>query len=451
MTTRLAPASLATAERVLDRCEELAEISSSPAMLERVHLSPEHRRANDLVAGWIGEAGLSAWQDAGGNQCGRLEGAAPGLPALLIGSHLDTVRDAGRYDGMLGVLLAVEVAARIASRGDPLPFALEVVGFTDEEGTRFGTALLGSRALAGGFEPEWWESRDRDGITLREAFIDFGLDPARLPSAARRPESLVGYLETHIEQGPYLEDADRALAVVSSIAGARRFELTMTGVAGHAGGTPYDRRRDALVGASELVMAIEEIGRGAGVIATVGRLQAFPGGINVIPGRVEFSLDVRAESDRERDDALAEIRRRAREIAETRDLRFESREIYRADATPCAPWLRDAIERGIRHAGDDDPMTLWSRAGHDGMAVHAVADIAMLFLRCGRGGISHHPDEIVALEDVAVALDAFEAAVLAVAERVRAEPGRAGRGRAPSTARPGSERHPGQLRRDGYS
>lgn len=426
MTTRFATETITTAGRVLDRCDELAGISSDPDLLERVHLSPEHRRVNDLVAGWIEEAGLTAWQDAGGNQCGRLEGGEPGMPALLLGSHLDTVRDAGRYDGMLGVLVAIEVASRFARRGDPLPFALEVVGFTDEEGTRFGTALLGSRALAGGFDPEWWESRDREGITLRDAFIDFGLDPARLPSAARRPESLVGYLETHIEQGPYLEDADRALAVVSSIAGARRFELTMTGVAGHAGGTPYDRRRDALVGASELVMAIEETGRSAGVIATVGRLQAFPGGINVIPGRVEFTLDLRAESDRDRDDALAEIRRRASEIAARRSLRFESREIYRADATPCAPWLRDAVERGIRRTGDDAPMTLWSRAGHDGMAVHAVTDIAMLFVRCGNGGISHHPDETVALPDVAMAVDALEAAVLAVVERVRAEPGRVG-------------------------
>lgn len=426
MTPRLAPGSLATAERMLDRCDELAAISSNPDFLERVHLSHEHRRANDLVAGWIEEAGLTAWQDAGGNQCGRLEGAEPDLPALLLGSHLDTVRAAGRYDGMLGVLLGIEVAARFARCGEPLPFALEVVGFTDEEGTRFGNALLGSRALAGGFDPEWWEARDRDGLTLREAFIDFGLDPARLPGAARRPDSLIGYLEAHIEQGPYLESADRALAVVSSIAGARRFEFTITGVAGHAGGTPYDRRRDALVGASELVVDIEAIGRASGVIATVGRLRAFPGGINVIPGRVELSLDLRAESDDARDAALAEIRRRAREIAERRGLRFESREIYRADATPCAPWLRDAIERGIRHTGDDAPMMLWSRAGHDGMAVGAVTDIAMLFLRCGNGGISHHPDETVALRDVALALDALEAAVLAVVERVLAEPERLG-------------------------
>lgn len=426
MTRAPGPESLAAAERVMARCDRLAQISASPDLLERVHLSPEHRRANDLVASWMAEAGLSAWQDAGGNQCGRVEGSEPGLPALLIGSHLDTVRDAGRYDGMLGVLLAIEVAARIGGRAGELPFALEVVGFTDEEGTRFGNALLGSHALAGSFDPAWWELADADGVTLREASTRFGLDPDGIGRAARRPESLVGYLEAHIEQGPYLEEADRPLAVVTSIAAARRFELAMTGVAGHAGGTPYERRRDALVGASELVVEVESVARAAGVIGTVGRLQAYPGGVNVIPGRVEFSLDLRAPTDHERDRVLAEIERRAHDIAGRRGLRFESREIYRADATACAPWLQDAIAGGIRRAVGDEPVSLWSRAGHDGMAVSRVADVAMLFVRCGRGGISHHPDEIVDVHDVAFALDAFEAGVAGVAGRVPAERGRLG-------------------------
>ncbi|MCU1404580.1 MAG: Zn-dependent hydrolase [Glaciihabitans sp.] len=406
--------SMEEAELILERCNDLAAITSRPDTMERVHLSPEHAAANAQVAEWMREAGLSTWQDAAGNQCGRLEGSEPGLPALLLGSHIDTVPDAGRYDGMLGVLLAIQVADRIQRSGIPLPFALEVVAFSDEEGTRFGMALLGSRALSGTWKKEWWDLTDKDGITLAEAFTDFGLDPARLPGAFRRPENYVGYLEAHIEQGPYLEDAGRQLAVVTSIAGARRFNLTMTGHAGHAGGTPYDRRRDALVGASELVIEVERLSKEYGVIGTVGRLQAFPGGVNVIPGRVEFSLDLRAEFDADRDDCLRLLMNTANEIAARRNLVFAAKEIYRADATLCDPQLQLAITAGIQLTGDTEPMAFWSRAGHDGMAVADLTRIAMLFIRC-RGGVSHHPDEHVKKKDVAAALDAFENAVLAVA------------------------------------
>ncbi|NPC95820.1 allantoate amidohydrolase [Nocardioides sp. zg-DK7169] len=415
---------MSTAALALARCDELAALSSRPDAIERMHLTAEHARANALVAGWMEQAGLRPWQDAAGNQCGRREGTMPGLPALLLGSHLDTVPDAGRYDGPLGVVMALAVVERLRER--ELPFALEVVGFGDEEGARFGTALLGSRAFAGTWEEAWWDLSDRDGTTLREAFRDFGLDPARVGEAARRPEQLVGYLEAHIEQGPHLEAADASLGYVTTIAGARRFAITVLGEARHAGGTPYSRRRDALVGASEVVTTVERLARATGdhgCIATVGRVEVSPGAVNVVPGRVDLTLDLRAATDAARDAMWEMILAEAEASCAARGLALEAVETHHASAAPCAPWLQQAVVAGIAATGDADPMGLWSRAGHDAMAVAAVSDIAMLFVRCA-DGISHHPDEAVREVDVARGIDALEQAVLEVARTV------AGRGAA---------------------
>ncbi|WP_286689510.1 hydantoinase/carbamoylase family amidase, partial [Aeromicrobium sp. REDSEA-S38_B2] len=290
-------AAVGSAAEVLARCAELDLYSSHPEHLERVYLSPEHAAVNRVVARWMTRAGLAPRQDAAGNQYGRREGREPGLPALLLGSHLDTVPDAGSYDGMLGVLMGIAVAERLGDRVDDLPFALEVVGFSDEEGTRFGKALLGSCAAAGTWDPAWWDLCDAGGMTLRTAFEEFGLDPRAVGTAARRPDELVGYLEAHIEQGPYLEEADASLGYVTTIAGARRFVLEVEGEARHAGGTPYDRRKDAMVGAAECITAIERMVRPSGCIATTGRIEARPGAVNVIAGHVEVSLDLRAATD----------------------------------------------------------------------------------------------------------------------------------------------------------
>lgn len=404
------------ARAILERCEVLARETSSPDGIERVYLSPEHRAVNRLAAGWMQDAGLQTRTDEAGNQRGRLEGRILGLPALLLGSHLDTVPNAGRYDGILGVMIAIAAVDRLRAKGVDLPFAIEVLAFGDEEGTRFGTALLGSRAVAGTWDDTWWELRDARGVSLREAFVEFGLDPDRVGEAAYRADDVVGYLEVHIEQGPYLEEADRSLAVVSSIAGARRFALTLHGEAGHAGGVPFHRRHDALAGASELVLAVERLARDAGCIATVGRLQAFPGGVNVIPGRVEFSLDLRGETDTARDAVWAAFLAAADEVGERRGLSLTLDETHNAPAVVAAPRLQDHVRTGIQGTGDSDPMVLFSKAGHDAMAVADLTDWAMLFVRNGHGGISHHPDEIVTEADVAVALDAFEGAILALAE-----------------------------------
>lgn len=410
---------MSTAEEVLARCRELDRLSAHPTRLERTHLTPQHAMANDTTAAWMTAAGLVARVDAAGNLCGRREGVTPGLPALVLGSHLDTVPDAGSYDGMLGVVMAISVAQRL--RETPLPFALEVIAFSDEEGSRFGTALLGSQAVAGHWLEDWWDLRDRDGVTLHQAFLDFGLDPRRVGEAARAPEELVGYLEAHIEQGPYLEARDEALGYVTTIAAARRFRLSVIGEARHAGGAPYPSRRDALVGAAVLIADIErmarESGEGdehAGCIATVGRVEVHPGAVNVVPGRADLSLDLRAATDEARDAMWTRIEARARELCAARGLGFEVVERHSASATACAEWLTTAVVTGIESTGQHAPLGLWSRAGHDAMAMARITDIAMLFLRC-TGGISHHPDEAVRPEDVARGLDALEAAVLAAA------------------------------------
>lgn len=421
-TPTVPDASLADARRVMERCDELATYSAMPDGIERVYLSPEHARVDAVAEGWMREAGLETWQDAAGSRVGRLDGATPGLPALILGSHLDTVPDAGRYDGILGVLTSIEVARRLAPRASELPFAIEVYAFHEEEGVRFGATLLGSRALAGTWTDDLWPLEDAHGVTLEQAFRDFGLDPARVGEAAKAADEVVGYLEAHIEQGPYLEAAGLPLGVVTSIAGARRFGITVTGEARHAGGTPYPRRKDALVGASEAVVAIERIGKERDVVATVGRLTVQPGAVNVVPGQAEFSLDLRAETDAARDSAWTEIEAALTEICERRGLTLTVNQLHGAHSVACAPALMDAVAAGIQEATGttDTPMAIWSRAGHDAMAVADLCDIAMLFTRC-HDGISHAPDESVLTEDVALAIDAFEDAVWAVARERRSD------------------------------
>lgn len=413
------PQARGSAAQVLARCADLDRFSAVATHLERLYLTPEHASANAAAARWMEQAGMTTWQDAAGNQWGRVEGRTPGLRPLVLGSHLDTVPDAGSFDGMLGVVMAIAVADRLVSRSAhgflDLPFALEVVGFSDEEGTRFGTALLGSKAVAGAWDDDYWDLRDRSGRTLYQAFLDFGLSPRRVREAART--DLVAYLEAHIEQGPFLEAADRSLGYVTTIAGARRFKLSVIGEARHAGGTPYHRRRDALVGAAEAISAIERLAKASETIATVGRIEVKPGAINVIPGRADFSLDLRADTDPDRDAMWETMHDEIDALCAARSLKFEVFESHRAPAAPCAPWLREAVIAGIESTGDHAPMGVWSRAGHDAMAIAATTDIGMLFVRC-YDGISHHPDEDVREIDVARGLDAFEAAVLAVAARL---------------------------------
>lgn len=403
----------ADAELVARWCDELAALSAEPGRITRVYLSPEHARANALVAGWMQDAGLSTWQDAAGNLHGRAAGATPDAPVLLLGSHLDTVVDAGRYDGVVGVLMAIRTAARLTADG-PLPVALEVIAFSDEEGTRFGKALLGSSAVAGVWDDAWWDLADGDGVTLRQAFTDFGLDPERVGDAAVDPASVVGYLEAHIEQGPHLEQAGQALGVVTSIASARRFSVEAVGEARHAGGTPYERRHDALLAAAEAALAVERICRASHQVGTVGTMTVEPGAVNVVPGLARFSVDLRGEFDDERDEVWDELTKAFTLIGERRGVSVTPTEVHRAPAVFCSPRLMDAVRAGIVSTGETAPMELFSRAGHDAMSLGLVTDVAMLFLR-NPDGISHHPDEFVSTPDIALGLDALAVAVDQVA------------------------------------
>jgi len=389
------------ASRILARCDALAALSEQPDGLTRVFLSPEQRAANELVLGWMREAGLSASLDAIGNCVGRYEAARPGAPCLMLGSHLDTVRDAGRYDGMLGVVTAIECVAALSAAGQKLPFAIVVVGFGDEEGVRFGSTLLGSRAIAGTFDGALLDRPGRDGVPLRDAMRAFGLDPARIGDAAFAARDVLAYVELHIEQGPVLEAAGLPVGVVTAINGGYRFNVEMTGTAGHAGTVPMALRRDALAAAAECVLAVEELAAGApDVVGTVGRIEALPGAMNVIPGRVRFSLDVRAPTDAQRAAALAAMRERFEAIATRRGVGLALEPVWEARTAPCDARLQDRLAAAVAAEGIA-VRRLPSGAGHDGMALIDIAPIGMLFVRCA-GGISHNPAEAVDQADVAV-------------------------------------------------
>jgi allantoate deiminase len=402
-------------EEIVGRINRLAEISETSNNLTRIFLTAEHRAAADLIMSWMVEAGMRAHLDAIGNVCGRYEGERPGLPCLMLGSHYDTVRDAGKWDGPLGLITAISCVADLNRRGRRLPFAIEVTGFADEEGVRFASTLLGSRALAGTFNESVLGTKDKSGISLREALVRFGLDPDHVGAAARIRSELLAYIELHIEQGPVLENRNLPIGVVTAIAGATRLAARLTGMAGHAGTVPMAMRRDALAGAAECISRIEELclTDHGGLVGTVGYIHAVPGATNVIPGQAHFTIDMRAPTDTHRKKAVSDIVRQIEAIARRRKLELQVDVTHENRTVPCAPWLKAQVAEAV--AAEGCPVfELPSGAGHDGMAMVDIADVGMIFVRC-RGGISHHPDEHVEMDDA----DAGARVLLRVIENFR--------------------------------
>ncbi|SDH07693.1 allantoate deiminase [Pseudomonas flavescens] len=392
--------------RIMARCDELAAISESADGLTRVYLSAEHRRANALVGEWMQAAGMRVWQDAVGNICGRYEGQRAGAQALLLGSHLDTVRNAGRYDGMLGVVAAIETVQHFHDRDIRLPLAIEIVGFADEEGTRFGITLLGSRGLTGSWPQGWVEQADANGVSVAQAMAALGLDAADIPSAARKADDFAAYLELHIEQGPCLEREGLALGVVTAINGARRLNCRFVGMAGHAGTVPMSHRQDALAAAAQWMVYIEAqtARRDPQLVATVGSLQCHPGAVNVIPGEVALTLDVRGPQDQALAELLDDLLSQGQAIARQRGLQFHANQYYGIPATRCDEAMQASLARVLTQV-QGRSLALPSGAGHDAIAMAERWPVGMLFVRCA-GGVSHHPAEAVEVGDVALAIEA---------------------------------------------
>lgn len=388
------------AQQVLQRCDELAACSEATGQLTRTYLSPPMHQVHALLRQWMHAAGMSVHIDAVGNLRGHYPANVPNAPRLLIGSHLDSVPDAGKYDGPLGVLLGLAIVQ--ALQGQRLPIALEVVGFSEEEGVRFKVPFFGSRALVGTFDPDWLNLPDEAGTTVAQAIQAFGLDPQQIPQAKLQGDYL-GYLEFHIEQGPVLEAHKLALGVVSHIVGMNRLELFFAGQAAHAGTTPMPMRRDALAGAAEYIQAVEYFAqRTEGLVATVGRVWALPGAGNVIPGRVGLSLDVRHASDEVRLEALGRLLAIAQRVANDRHLTFEYHQQLQQQAVPMNPRLQKLLRQALQH-NRQPAYSLVSGAGHDAMIMAQAMPAAMLFVRSPEG-ISHNPLEAVIPTDIEAAL-----------------------------------------------
>jgi allantoate deiminase len=394
------------AGEVLARCDVLSGYTEETGRITRTGWCEPMHALHACLGDWMRAAGMSVRLDPAGNLVGHCPAARAGAPVFLFGSHLDSVPNAGKYDGVLGVLLGI--AAVQALETHRLPFAVDVLGFCEEEGIRFRFPYLGSLAVCGRFDHSLLARTDAAGVTLAAALRNFGLDPAQLPGAAYPAGSVSGYLEVHIEQGPVLDARGLPLGVVDAIAGQSRCWLRFEGKAGHAGTLPMESRLDALAAAAEFIVTVEGHARNVnGLRATVGTLSVAPGAVNVVPGAARLSLDVRHAQDTGRERATTELLGVAKTIAERRGLRLYVDQAEHHAAVPADVRLSDLLDESARTVGYAPPRIV-SGAGHDAAVMAALAPMAMLFLR-SPGGVSHHPDETVLQEDVTAAIEVMVA------------------------------------------
>jgi allantoate deiminase len=388
----------------LSRIKALQAISDDPHCLTRLYLSPAYQKSVDLMKIMMRDAGCDdVWVDGLGTVTGRYNGSSTDAKSILIGSHIDTVVDAGAYDGTFGVVAGLGLVENLKKNNKRFPFAIEILAFGDEENIRFPSNLSSSRAVSGTFDPAILQTTDSDGIRFQDALASCGFDSTKIAQIKRNPDEVIGYLELHIEQGPVLQHENLAVGIVTSINGASRRRVKLTGLAGHAGTVPMPMRQDALTGAAEIALAVEKIAsRDPFTVATIGKLVVRPNATNVIPGNVEFTLDMRGPDDTIRLDMVRLIEDACRKIAEQRHLEVKIEAYYDAEACPCDRIFQNSFEQGMTQMGLK-PYYLPSGAGHDAMAMSALCPVAMLFVRC-KDGISHNPAEFCSVEDMDVAI-----------------------------------------------
>lgn len=389
---------------VMAWAEEIGGWSEDEDALTCTYMTPTHRRTADQLAHWMREAGMHVHIDAVGNVVGRYLSTDPAAKTLITGSHYDTVRNGGKYDGREGILLPIAIVRHLHERGETLPFHFEIIGFSEEEGVRFKSTFLGSNAVTGQFDMALLDITDRDGISMRDVITQAGHDVNTIPHIARDPADVLGYVEVHIEQGPVLLQHDLPVGIVTSIAGSSRYLVELRGVASHAGTTPMTMRKDAAAAAAEIILYVEQRcaqDQQASLVGTVGQLQVPNGSTNVIPGRCILSLDIRAAVDSVRDAAASDVLQQIAAICARRNIEYKAEQTVSAAAAPCAPWLMQQLSAATERAGVR-PFQLASGAGHDAMAIARMTDVAMLFTRCGNGGISHNPLETMTADDAEV-------------------------------------------------